>query len=287
MKDDLDSARQHPLSRRQVLGLGGATAAAALIGAADDRDAVAGTVAPTTKMSGPKIELDAKPGPIAIDRARTVVLVVDMTNDFGSKGGMFERAGIDIAPIQRAVGPTARVLAAAREHGVKIVYLSMAYQPDLADVGPPESPNWRAHVQFLQVGRTVQAPDGSSTRILVRDNWGTRVLSELRPAAGEPVVYKTRYSGFYATELDQILRTMDARYLVITGCTTSVCVESTLRDAMFRDYSPILLADCAAEPIGDKLPRSNHDASLLVIETLLGWVSDSERFVRALSTSSA
>jgi len=64
-------------------------------------------------------------------------------------------------------------------------------------------------------------------------------------------------------------------------------VESTLRDAMFRDYSPILLADCAAEPIGDKLPRSNHDASLLVIETLLGWVSDSERFVRALSTSSA
>jgi len=51
---------------------------------------------------------------------------------------------------------------------------------------------------------------------------------------------------------------------------------------MFRNYSPVLLADCSAEPIGYKLPRSNHEASLLVIETLLGWVSDSERFITAL-----
>ena len=78
---------------------------------------------------------------------------------------------------------------------------------------------------------------------------------------------------------------MGARNLVITGCTTSVCVEATLRDAMFRDYSPILLADCSAEPIGNQLPRSNHEASLLVIETLLGWVSDSERFIKALDVS--
>ena len=51
---------------------------------------------------------------------------------------------------------------------------------------------------------------------------------------------------------------------------------------MFRDYLPVLLADCTGEPIGYGLPRSNHDASLLVIKTLLGWVSGSEEFIKAL-----
>ena len=67
------------------------------------------------------------------------------------------------------------------------------------------------------------------------------------------------------------------KYLVFTGCTTSVCVKSTLRDAMFRDYSCVLLADCTAEPIGQEFARSNHDASLLLIERVFGWVSEHHR----------
>ena len=59
-------------------------------------------------------------------------------------------------------------------------------------------------------------------------------------------------------------------------------MDSTIRDAMFRDYRCILLSDCVAEPIGSELPRSNHEASVLAIQTILGWVSDSERFEPAL-----
>jgi hypothetical protein len=51
---------------------------------------------------------------------------------------------------------------------------------------------------------------------------------------------------------------------------------------MFRDYSCLLLEDCTAEPIGNDLPRSNHAASLLTIQTLLGWVSTSQKFIRAI-----
>ena len=51
---------------------------------------------------------------------------------------------------------------------------------------------------------------------------------------------------------------------------------------MFRDYQCVLLADCMGEPIGNELPRTNHEASLLVIQTLFGWVSDSAQFRRAL-----
>ena len=60
-------------------------------------------------------------------------------------------------------------------------------------------------------------------------------------------------------------------------------MESTVRDAMFRDYLCVLLADCMSEPIGYGLPRSNHDASLLAVEVLLGWVSGSAEFIKALA----
>jgi ureidoacrylate peracid hydrolase len=74
-----------------------------------------------------------------------------------------------------------------------------------------------------------------------------------------------------------------ANYLLVTGCTTSVCVESTVRDAMFRDYSCIVLEDCTAEPIGAGLSRTNHEASLLVVETLFGWVSSARAVCDALA----
>ena len=104
----------------------------------------------------------------------------------------------------------------------------------------------------------------------------------MKPQAGDIVLYKHRFSGFYQTNLDAILKQLGIKFLIVTGCTTSVCVESTVRDAMFRDYSCVLLADCMGEPIGYGLPRSNHEASLLVIQTLFGWVSDSEEFIKGL-----
>lgn len=74
--------------------------------------------------------------------------------------------------------------------------------------------------------------------------------------------------------------------VIDTGCTTSVCVESTVRDAMFRDYACVLLADCMGEPIGQGMARSNHEASLLVIQTLFGWISGADEFVRSLEVQS-
>jgi ureidoacrylate peracid hydrolase len=240
--------------------------------------------APSASGLGRMLTLDAKPTPISVDTAKTAVLVVDMQNDFGSKGGMFDRAGIDISVIQRAVAPTARVLAAARKAGIKIVYLKMALQPDLSDMGLRDSPNWRVHQQIMRVGTTVRAPNGAESRILVRDTWNTDIVNELKPEGADTVIYKNRFSGFYQTELDTKLKGLGARYLIFTGCTTSVCVESTIRDAMFRDYSPVLLADCTGEPVGYGLPRSNHEATLLLIQIMLGWVSSSEEFIKALES---
>src|SRR6516225_9432336 len=114
------------------------------------------------------MNLDSKPEAITLDPAMTAVIVVDMQNDFGSKGGMFDRAGIDIAPIQRVVVPIARVLEAARHEGVKVIYLKMGFRPDLSDIGPPDSPN-RLKPARLRYGQQMRAPDGTECRILIRD----------------------------------------------------------------------------------------------------------------------
>ncbi len=228
------------------------------------------------------ITLPAQPEPISIDAARTALIVVDMQNDFGSKGGMFDRAGIDISGIQKAVGPTARAIAASRKAGIKVIYLKMGYQPDLSDAGPPDSPSRMRH-RRMNIGEVITAPDGTESRILVRDTWNTAILPELAPERGDVVINKNRYSGFYKTNLDRILKRMGVRHLVVTGCTTSVCVDSTIRDAMFRDYRCVLLTDCTAEPQG--VGNANYDASLLIVRTLLGWTSTSDEFIRALETS--
>lgn len=233
-----------------------------------------------------KILIDAKPGPITVNVANTALIVVDMENDFGAKGGMFDRAGIDISMIQKTIGPTANVLEVARNAGIKIIYLKMGYHEDLSDLGPEGSPNRVRHLQFMHVGDTITAPNGSKSRMLIRNNWGTDIVPELKPQSDDIVLYKTRFSGFYNTDLDTILKKIGVKNLIVTGCTTTICVESTVRDAMFRDYSPIVLEDCTAEPIGYDLPRSNHEASLLAIQTLFGWVSNSDAFIKAFHVSS-
>jgi ureidoacrylate peracid hydrolase len=173
----------------------------------------------------PTHEIKAVPEAVEIDPSRTALIVVDMQNAFGSEGGMFDKAGIDITGIQHAVPPTAAAVEAARRAGIKVVWMKMGFQPDLSDLGAEDVPNG---FLFLHLG----VKDG----VLTRDQWGTEIVDELAPEDGEPVIYKPRFSAFYRTDLDELLRSYGAKHLIITGCTTSICVESTIRDAFFRDY---------------------------------------------------
>src|SRR5262249_4022547 len=99
-------------------------------------------------MGNAKIQLQADPNDIEVEVARTAVIVVDMQNDFGTKGGIFDHAGVDISGIRKAVVPTRRALDAARNSGIKIVYLKMGFKPDLSDLGAEYSVNRTRHVYF-------------------------------------------------------------------------------------------------------------------------------------------
>ncbi|HMF29456.1 MAG TPA: isochorismatase family cysteine hydrolase, partial [Candidatus Cybelea sp.] len=95
------------------------------------------------------------------------------------------------------------------------------------------------------------------------------------------VVVKTRYSGFVGTPLDSMLRTRGIRYLIFAGVATNVCVESTLRDAYFLDYWPILLRDAAMAAGGAAV----HDATLFNVENFFGWSLSVDDFTSALADS--
>ena len=220
----------------------------------------------------------ARPEPITIDCSKTAVVVVDMQNDFVAPGGMLDRGGIDISPIRQTLAPTQNVLAAARKESMPIVYIKMEFQPDLSDFGAADDPNRIKHRPFV-VGERMKTPNGHEGRTLIKGTWNTEIVTELAPRPGDLIISKIRYSGFYQTDLHATLQAKGVKCLVFAGCTTSVCVESTLRDAMFRGYICVLPSDCTAEPIG------SHEASLLVIEKLFGWVTNSRSFLQALNGS--
>jgi ureidoacrylate peracid hydrolase len=226
------------------------------------------------------LTLEARPEPVQVDPRRLAVLVIDAQNDFAAPGGMFDRAGIDISGIAAAAQATQPLLEAARAAGIPVVYVNMEHAPDLSDAGPVDGPH-RAKHRPLALGDDVTGADGSASRILIRDTWNTANVTDLEPQEGDIVISKHRYSAFFETELDEILRGHGVTHLLVTGCTTSVCVDSTVRDATFRDYTCIVLEDCTAEPLG------THDASLKVIETLFGWVTNTKVVLAALARATA
>jgi len=203
------------------------------------------------------VEVEARPGPIVVDPGATAIIVVDMQNDFAAPGGMFDRAGIPIDAIQAIVEPIRVVLDAGRAAGMRAVFLEMQFAADLSDAGPPDAPN-RIKQRPLRLGEWMQTPSGVSGRILVEGTWNTEIVAALTGEPDDLVVTKHRYSGFYETDLDRELRAASVDTLIFAGATTSVCVESTLRDAFYRDYRCVLLSDCTAEPIGSQFSRGNH-----------------------------
>jgi len=228
------------------------------------------------------VTLDAKPEKLDLDLSRTAILVIDMQNDFCSKGGLLDLQAVDVSIVRSVVAPIQKVLTAARKAGLRIVYLKMGFRADRSDIGPAGSISWRNYNQ--DVGRVVRTPGGTEGRTLVRDTWNTEIIDELKPEPRDIVLYKNRFSGFYQTELDSTLKRFGIRFMIVTGCTTSVCVESTIRDASFCDYSPVLLSDCTAEPEGLDFTRTNYEASLFIIQELFGWTTTSDQFVSILAT---
>lgn len=221
-----------------------------------------------------KVEIEAEPGSIEIVLSKTAILVVDMQNAFVRKGGYFDAVGVDISETEKIIGKCKEIITTARERGVKIIYFQMGYSPDLSDKGPPESPySYKAKVPILLRER----PE-LKDKLYIYGTWGAEIIEELKPCQEDIVIKKQRYDGFFGTNLDIILRTLDIKYLIFLGTATNVCVESTLRRSFFLDYFPILVSDAVSQ----KGSRMMQEATILNVQSTFGWVTDSARLIRAI-----
>ena len=222
------------------------------------------------------LTLRARPEPIEIDPKRAAIVVVDMQNSFVSKGGMFDLAGFDIAGSQPVIEVHQRLLPAARKAGVQVVYLYMAFKPDLSDAGDPSSPAYHKELALRMMrGRTELAG-----KLLVDNTWDAAIIDAIKPQPGDKVIRKTRYDGFVRTELDGYLRAQNIRHLLFTGVATNICVESTARHAFFNEFWPIMIEDA----MNNSGPGINQQSTLWNFEHTLGWVTRSDQVIAALQT---
>ena len=157
-----------------------------------------------------------------IDPAKTVMVVVDMQNDFVAEG-----ANLQSAQAAAMVPKLSATLKACREKGIRVVYTAHVHRRDGSDMG-------------LYDDLYPPIADRSS---LVDGTPGAEIFKDLMPAPGEHIIKKHRYSAFFATDLDLILREWGITTVVISGTTTENCCHATARDAMFHNYKVVFLSD--------------------------------------------
>lgn len=157
-----------------------------------------------------------------VDPGKTAIIVVDMLNDFVAEG-----AKLRSAQAAAMVPKLAATLDFCRVNGIRVIYTTHAHRRDGCDMG-----------MFDDLYPPIA--DRSS---LVDGTPGVDIFPALAPAPGEHVIKKHRYSGFYGTDLDIILRQWGITTVIVSGTTTENCCHATARDAMFRDYQVIFLSD--------------------------------------------
>jgi ureidoacrylate peracid hydrolase len=222
-----------------------------------------------------EVILPAKPEPLALNVTETALIVVDMQNAYASKNGYLDKAGFDISSTGRVIAQTAKAIIAARAVGIPIVFFQNGWDKEYTEAGGPGSPNWYKSNAL----KTMRKQPELMGTLLAKGTWDYELVDELKPLEGDIIIPKTRYSGFYNTHLDSMLRSRGIRNLVFTGIATNVCVESTLRDGFFLEYFGVVLADATHQAGSDVIQAS----SLFNIATFFGWVSSVEEFCKAVS----
>lgn len=231
-------------------------------------------VDPAPSRSGPSVVLSARPEAIRLDAATTAVIVVDMQNAYASEGGYVDEAGFDIGPAAGVIPKIVEVVDMARAAGMPVVFLQNGWDSHYAEAGTALSPNWHKSNAL----KTMRARPELAGKFLARGGWDYDLVDGLHVQEGDLRVHKPRYSAFFNSQLDSVLRARGIRTLIFTGIATNVCVESTLRDGFHLEYFGVLLED-AVHHLG---PDFTREASLYNVETFFGWVSSVADFRTAV-----
>jgi len=159
-----------------------------------------------------------------------VLLIVDMQNAFLDPKGSLPRMGLDTSRTLSVIGPIKKLRSAFHQARLPVIYLQHVHQADGLDMG-------RIAEVFPPIRALGHCFEGT---------WDAEFITQLQPASEDRIVKKSRFSGFYKTDLEGLLRKLAVETLVVSGIATNICVESTIRDAFFRDYSVVVPREATA-----------------------------------------
>lgn len=168
---------------------------------------------------------------------KEAILVIDMLNDFVREGAPLE------VPDTRKITPFIKeTLEKARKEGIPVIYVCDAHEPEDAE--------------FKRFGWPPHAVKGTK---------GAEIVEELKPGKGDIIVEKKTYSGFFNTNLDEVLRSLGVDTVKLTGCVTHICIFFTASDASLRGYNVVVLKDGIAG-----ISKEDHEAGLRIMKNVIG-----------------
>jgi len=200
-----------------------------------------------------------------IDPARTALVIIDMQVDFAAPHGVTGRAGVDLGAVPAALSAASGLADVARAVNAVVVFVGLSTSP--AD----DSPAWAERLR-----RFGKVPEQELA--LCRAGTPGADFYGPAPQPGDLVVHKTRYSGFFRTDLDRLLKERGLDTLVVCGVTTECCVDSTVRDAFHLDYQVFIAADACAS-----YNQGVHDAAQAGLEANFAMLVPSAEVILAWS----
>jgi nicotinamidase-related amidase len=218
-------------------------------------------------------KVSAKPFDYEFGIDHVALLCIDMQRDFCLPGGFAESLGNDIGQIAPCIPVIAKLQAAFRKVGLPVIHTKECHKPDLSDLPTAKRNRGNPKIKIGDVG-----PMG---RILIDGEVGSDFVPENAPVAGELVISKPGKDAFYSTILRDYLVTRNISHLVITGVTTDVCVQTTMRCANDRGYDCLLIED-GTDSFFPEFKTVTLKA-LIAQGGICGWTTKSDKLLEVLA----
>ena len=224
------------------------------------------------------LAIAAEPQNITVDAAKSALLIVDMQNDFCTKGGWLDSRGIDVSPNRKPIQPLAALIEAFRASDIPVVWVNWGVRKDLLNISPSLR---HAHNPRGDEPGIAQPVPGTRSEVIRAGSWGAQVVDEINPGERDVQIIKHRFSAFWDTETDAVLRNMGIKTLFIGGVNMDQCVMTTLEDASFLGYDTVLIEDGTATTSPDFCVQ----AVLYNVKLLFGFVTRSAAVLQALAAA--
>lgn len=216
--------------------------------------------------------IHAQPYEYHYEPDQLALVIIDMQRDFLEPGGFGAALGNDVTRLAPAVVAISRLLEVCRQRGVTVIHTKECHRHDLSDCPPAKHKRGR---HPLRIG-----DPGPMGRILIDGHPGSDFVPALQPRPGEVVITKPGKGAFHATPLQEELQARGITHLLITGVTTEVCVQTTMREANDRGYECLLVED-GTESYFPEFKKATLDM-IRAQGGIIGWTATTEQVLARL-----